>query len=438
MSLRYQINLRIVLASLAILILGGVVAMWQARNAVGKEIVSSLNLAAQLIQLNFPEARHSAVDADAWLPRFVSLEQTRHLRIQLQKANGETVKFTADPKPTETEDAPPHWFSRWAAGDYPPVRQTLLLANGDYSTLLIEADPSDEIGEAWKESRSFFVSLLILTLLTFAAINLVFNKTFKTITVIIEGLKAVEQGEYRQKLPLFDTEEYDRIAQAINHLTEVLDTAHRENNALALHSLQIQEEERQHLARELHDELGQSLTAIKVMTVTLQKIQADSALTPIADDICRICDHLLTVVRSMMRQLHPLMLDELGLKATLEDLLNHWASRHPELALTLDCPDTVDALPHAMTIQVYRIVQECITNVVRHAGASAATIRLQIDGAWLNVRVEDNGGGCEPKTLVSGFGVSGMRARINSLNGHFSIQTRPQQGLSMTAAIPLP
>lgn len=434
MSLRHQINLRIILTSLMILVLGGAVAVWQARTAVSKEIDSSLNLAAQLIQLNFPQGGQSAVDVGTWLPRFVSLEQTRHLHIQLQKASGEVLRFSAVPK--HISDAPPTWFVSLVSAQYPDVGQQVTTADGQQLTLIIRADPIDEISEAWKESRAFFVSLCVMALLTFCAVNLVFKKAFQAIAVIVDGVAAIGQGHYRQKLPDFAIQEYDQIAKAINHLTEVLDAAQQENTALTLHSLQIQEEERQHLSQELHDELGQSLTAIKVMAVTAKNPQADTG--QITDTIISICDHLIAVVRSMMRHLHPLVLAELGLKATLEDLLNHWADRQPGLAVTLHCDDAVDLLPTAMTIQLFRVVQECLTNIVRHAEASEASVRLEIrDGKQLCLAIADNGQGCTLANLKAGFGLLGMRERIKSLGGDFSIDTQAQQGLRISAIIPL-
>ncbi len=436
MSLRGQVNLRIVLTSLLMLLIGGSVAVWQSRGSVNREVASSLNLAAQLIQVNFPQARPGGIDLDTWLPRFISLEQTRHLRIELKQADGGVVKFTADPKP-EAADDPPHWFVKLMASDYPSLTQQVITADGTAATLLIAADPMDEIAEAWQESRVFFLSVCGLAGLTFLAANLVFNRAFKAIAVIVKSLQALEQGEYRQKLPVFTAQEFARIAQAINHLTEVLAAAQRENSALAAHSLRIQEEERRRLSQELHDELGQSLTAIKVMAVTLEKPKADR-LT-ISVQISQVCDHLLAVVRSMMRHLHPLALAELGLKAGLEDLLGHWTARHPGLALRLDCPDSLDNLDPAIAIHVYRVVQECLTNTVRHADAGNATVSLdRLPGGGLRVQVSDDGRGFKQAAGSPGFGLLGMRERIKSLGGRFQIDSLPGQGTRVTATIPLP
>ncbi|MGZ4970648.1 MAG: sensor histidine kinase, partial [Methylobacter sp.] len=250
-------------------------------------------------------------------------------------------------------------------------------------------------------------------------------------------------GQYQQKLPDFSIQEYDSIAKAINHMTGELDKSRRENRALTQHTLEIQEDERQRLSQELHDELGQSLTAIKVMAVTAGRSQAGaigSDIKQTTDSIVSICDHLMTVVRSMMHQLHPLVLTELGLKATMEDLLNHWSTRNPELKLTIACPDEVDDLEQKITIQVFRIVQECLTNIVRHAQAKQASISLKIEHQpekTLKLQVSDDGQGCAVDKIKTGFGLLGMRERINSLGGEFAIQTRPRQGMSIIATIPL-
>jgi len=195
----------------------------------------------------------------------------------------------------------------------------------------------------------------------------------------------------------------------------------------------------------LHDELGQSLTAIKVMAVTAGRSQAGAGadIKQTTDSIINICDHLMTVVRSMMHQLHPLVLTELGLKATMEDLLNHWSLRNPELNLAIACPDEVDNLEQKITIQIFRVVQECLTNIVRHAQAKQATITLEIEHhsdteRALKLRVTDDGQGCASDRIKTGFGLLGMKERVNSLDGELSIQSQVQQGMSITANIPLP
>ncbi|MDD5462846.1 MAG: histidine kinase [Methylococcales bacterium] len=437
MSLRYQINLRILISSLCILLLGGSTAIWQARNAVAKEVDSSINLAVQLIQFGLSQASRAETD---WLPQFNALKETRHLNIQLKAPSGETTRIARKNQSANYQEKPPQWFIKLVEGKYPKAEHLITAFGGKQITLIIQANPLDEITEVWEEGIGFFSSLFLLTLFTFLAVNLAFDKALKSISVIVNALKVIETGQYQQKLPNFSIQEYDSIAKAINHMTGELNKSQQENRALAQHSLEIQEDERQRLSQELHDEMGQSLTAIKVMAVTAAHKKADIKQT--TDSIISVCDHLMTVVRSMMQQLHPLVLTELGLKATMEDLLNHWAIRNPALKLNIDCPDEVDTLEPKIAIQVFRIMQECLTNIVRHADAKQARITLEImtptlTRRSLRLQVTDDGQGCAAEMIKTGFGLLGMRERVNSLGGELAIQTQPRQGMSIIASIPL-
>ncbi|MGR8951293.1 MAG: histidine kinase [Gammaproteobacteria bacterium] len=434
MSLRYQINLRILISSFCILLLGGAIAIGQARQSVNEEIDASISLAVQLIKFGFSQGRFNEAD---WLRGINSLKETRHLHIQLQTPSGQLLGGPHK-SPDAAKPNPPQWFIALVGGKRTQTVQPIMTVDGKPFMLIIQANPLDEITEVWKESTAFYVSLFLLALLTFLAVHLTFNKALNSIAVIVSALQNIEKGRYRQKLPEFSTLEYDSIAKAINHMTDELSNAQQENRALTQHSLEIQEEERQRLAQELHDELGQSLTAIKVMAVTATHQKADIEQT--TEAIVNISDHLMAVVRSMMHQLHPLALTELGLKAAVEDLIGHWASRNPELHLTLDCAEQVDMLNRKITIQIFRVVQECLTNIVRHAEASEASISLQIDrdpDERLLLEVQDNGRGCAGGNVKTGFGLLGMKERIQSLGGEFSVETRLQHGVRIAASIPL-
>jgi two-component system sensor histidine kinase UhpB len=142
----------------------------------------------------------------------------------------------------------------------------------------------------------------------------------------------------------------------------------------------------------------------------------------------------------MMKQLHPLMLTELGLKATLEDMLNHWSQRNPELKLSMQCTDAVEELDQKVSIQIFRVIQESMTNIIRHAHATRVTIELKIinNGQQkLQIKIIDDGQGCDINVVSSGFGLLGMRERIKSLEGVLTLTSQPQQGLIVTACIPI-
>ncbi|MGZ8097242.1 MAG: ATP-binding protein [Methylosarcina sp.] len=439
MTLRSQLNIRIAFSSLLILILGGSITLWQARHAVEKEIDSSINLAVQLITFGFSQlSKSSPPEETEWFAQLNTLKETRHLSIQLKTPSGQIIHFTHDTLAEEKEKKPPQWFINLVSADYPMAEHRITTPSGEQITLVIMANPLDEITEVWQESVAFFISIFFLMLFTFLAVHVVFNKAIRAISVIVEALKVIETGRYQEKLPEFSTHEYARIARAINHMTEELDKTQQENRALTLHSLEIQEDERQRLSQELHDELGQSLTAIKVMAVTAAHEKADAK--KITTAIIGICDHLISVVRSMMHQLHPLILTELGLKATLEDMVDHWSERNPGLKLTLRCADAIDELDHKISIQIFRVIQECLTNVVRHAEARQVDISLSVCSnphKTLQLKVTDDGKGCDMNHFSSGFGLRGMQERIKTLGGALTCQSQPNQGMTISARVPI-
>ena len=434
MSLRYQISLRILLISLFILMLGGTIAIWQARNAVSNEVDSSIKLTLQLIKISVDTTHSNKID---WFHRLSALEQTRHLKIQLKSPSGSIINIMRSSPPNELQETPPSWFIKLVVSDYPKAEYQIGTVDNRFFTLIIQANPMDEMTEVWNETIAFFSSILLLVFLTFLSVHLVFNKTLQAIQVIVENLKGVEKGEYHKKLPDFSTQEYDNIAKAINHMTDVLDSTQQQNQALTQHSLEIQEEERQRLSQELHDEFAQSLTAIKVMAVAATYKESDTKT--ITHSITDICDHLMTVLRSMMKQLHPLILTELGLKATLEDLINHWDSRTTAITFNLQVDEAVDSLDKTITIQVFRVIQESLTNIIRHAQATRVSISLSIKvgSNTLDLLVKDNGQGCDLSTVSTGFGLQGMAERVKLLGGSFELQSQVDKGMQIKAQIPL-
>ncbi|WP_273150285.1 ATP-binding protein [Methylophaga thiooxydans] len=435
MSLRALINARIVLSVVLILIIGGVMAIWQARQSVQKEINSSFNLALEMLELSFSYPANRMVSEDHWMRQLSAIQKTRHIQISLVNDDGTESEWLSDNKLSEQEE-PPVWFKMAVTSDYPSASYDIRLLNGSTRTLLIRADPIDEVAEAWSESLAFFWSIVLMMMVIFIAINIVFHSMLRTVHAILTGLRRVESGEYGKKLPRFKISEFDAIAAEVNNLSEALDTARQNNQALARHTMHIQENERQTMSRELHDEMGQSLTAVKAMAVATKQPQAK--INEISDSIIGICNHLSVVVRSMMRTLHPLSLADLGLAATLTDLVSEWQRRHPTLKIELNYDEAVDWLNEEVAIHVYRIVQECLTNVVRHSEATQAMVVVRrhfIKGRnQVVIRVEDNGIG--GSTEGEGFGVLGMRERVESMGGQFVFESNGNLGVRVRAWMP--
>lgn len=434
MSLRNLINLRIMLSVLLILILGGAIAIWQARQSVERELRSSFHLISQMVKSEVNQADMIRGNDD-WLQSFRALGHLRHVEISLIDAHG-TVTEILSVSEYEEAKKPPAWFIAAVTSDYLQAEYPLNAPGGAGKRIKISADPMDEISEAWSESQTYFWSVVLMMVVIFLAINMVFHSMLRAVGAILSGLRQVESGEYGEKLPRIRISEFDAIAVEINNLSEALNHARKNNQALARHTLQIQEKERRHLSRELHDEMGQSLTAIKAMAVACKSSDAD--VPAIADSIIGICNHLSGEVRLMMRTLHPLSLADLGLGATLTDLVREYRGRHSGLHITLDYDDNLELLSHEVAIHVYRIVQECLTNVIRHARAESVKVTVALsrrdDDRQVVIHVEDNGIGGESEG--EGFGVMAMRERVENLGGRFSFESEPGQGVSVKASMP--
>jgi two-component system sensor histidine kinase UhpB len=214
-----------------------------------------------------------------------------------------------------------------------------------------------------------------------------------------------------------------------------------ENRRLSQSHVRVQEEERRRLARELHDELGQHLNAIKIDAVSIRQCAADTPAEAqrAALSIIGITDHLHAIVRDMTRRLRPAGLDELGLHAALEDYVEAWRARYPNVRVDLDVTGDFDPLPEALNITLYRLIQEGLTNVSRHAHASHVRVALErgsgADAVLVSVR--DDGKGAPDIDTTEGLGLIGMRERVEALGGRFAVVTGERVGFRVDASLPV-
>ncbi len=243
-------------------------------------------------------------------------------------------------------------------------------------------------------------------------------------------------------------EEVEAQMQAVARADEQLRATLAANRRLAAAHLALQEAERRDLARELHDELGQHLNLIKLEAVAIRNASAPesdvegrsgrggNAAGAVA--MIQAVDHVQRVVREMLGRLRPVALDELGLQAALEHLVSGWRSRHPVPALELSVKGNLDPHGEPVHMAVYRIVQEGLTNVLRHARARRVIIGIDATSAGLRLTVADDGIGVEPGRQTDGLGLVGMRERVEALGGQIEVDTAPGLGCRIMVWLPCP
>ncbi len=212
-----------------------------------------------------------------------------------------------------------------------------------------------------------------------------------------------------------------------------------ENRALALHASQVEEEERRRIAREIHDDMGQYLTAIQLDAATLSMHGADNVAER-SRNIMNHARHIQKTVHGLIRQLRPVMLDEHGLPDAVRHMAGQWGRQHPGTFCAVYMDNCRD-LPEPVAAVAYRTIQEALTNVARHANASSVTITLRNQctetGNDLVLEISDNGVGFSTAKKNNGFGLIGMRERIESVRGIFSIQSKEGAGVTLRAQLPL-
>jgi signal transduction histidine kinase len=211
-----------------------------------------------------------------------------------------------------------------------------------------------------------------------------------------------------------------------------------ENRELAQQHLQVQEAERKHLARELHDELGQYLNAIKLDAVAIREAAGsdDSPAGLAAARTVKAVDHVHAVVNDMIRRLRPAGLDELGLVDAVENCVDHWRQRLPNARFTLSAAGAFDGLSELANLAIYRLIQEGLTNSYKHAGATRIDVTPRREAQDIVLTVRDDGRGADLKQQKPGFGLNGMRERVELMGGRFDIQSAPDNGFTFEAHLP--
>ncbi len=213
-----------------------------------------------------------------------------------------------------------------------------------------------------------------------------------------------------------------------------------DNRLLSQKCLMVQEDERRSLARELHDELGQCLNAIKLDAVAIRSMThgKQPEIETSASAIVDLSGHVYDVVRDIMQRLRPAALDALGLQDAVAHLFGQWRRRNPAVECSFVASGDLSGLGEVMNITVYRLVQECLTNIAKHAGATRVTVTLARRGGEVLVAVSDDGRGMDLQAKRIGLGLVGLRERVEALHGHLQLASEPGKGLEVQARLPIP
>jgi two-component system sensor histidine kinase UhpB len=444
-SLRLQINL--IIAVLMSLFIGTVVyqQIQDTRSSVREEIEGSNQVATQFL------TRVSWVYEMSGLGGMLSfLDQLGRVRandVFLYSPAGELV-YASPPSAYKSGRDAPRWFARLVSP--PPARQEIGIGDG---RLVIQANSSRAVLDGWDTlERLLWIGAIALALVNVVVFWLT-GRVLQPLQTVIRGLKRMEQGDYQARLPALTSKEgrlmslaFNRTAQAVADSAAAQQVASearqrlQENRELTQMIQAHIEEERRSIARELHDELGQSITAIKSIGQSiLQHPDArDARITEAASLIVDTAGRMYDAIHEMIPRLRPFALDSFGLGDALSDLAGEWRTRHPEVEMRLEVDDPLPPLNDAVTTSAYRIVQEALVNALRHASASRIEVSVRVEADRLVVRVDDNGVGVPAGWDQPGhYGVRGMRERAAALQGSFELGAGQDGGTQVIARLPV-
>ncbi|WP_019883020.1 MULTISPECIES: ATP-binding protein [unclassified Methylophilus] len=437
LSLQFKLNLIITLLLLGLLLTWAVSVVKNAREDVLAEVDSSTNLVIHLLDA---EIAHYMTDF-GWLNnsengqtnlfRLDELTNIRHLKVDFFDMNGRLRESNRSTRLEHTGEEPPAWFVRLldiSSVLNEPKRKNIILNGRFIGELVITPDPSFELREIWDDTSGLLAIVGLFGLSVLLFVYWTVRATFKPVKQIIYGLNQIERGEYQSRLPGFEQIELSEISDKFNSMASTLEQSIRNNHRLTQQIIHLQEEERKKLARDLHDEIGQYLTAVHVDASALVAAKKLSVARESAQAIAQITRQMMVTIQDILARLRPRVLDELGLSLALAELIHHWHDRNRGIMVVNAISNHLSQHDESVSVTVYRILQECLTNISKHAAATRVTIEVTEDEQGLSLMIEDDGRGFDTSVQSRGYGLAGMQERVEGLRGSMKISSAPGQG----------
>jgi two-component system sensor histidine kinase UhpB len=365
-------------------------------------------------------ALSTSPNPEATLDAFVAELNSSGADIQFRKAGASPRPSPEKPAAGSGSGKVPRWFVRLLA--LPELaRQTPILIRGErVGELVFEPDMAADLYEKWIGFLAIVASGAALTLVTLAITYLTVDAALKPLRDLGHGLARLRDGHYAGKIPCSGSPETRESCEAANELAATLTQLDHENRSLLRKMVSIQDEERRDIARELHDELGPLLFAIRANVIAMVDNGAagqDDFDSP-AQKALQSVEALQLTNRRILDRLRPMHIEEFGLQSGIQKLLRGVRSQMPAIEVAFEIDPALDAIDAVVSQTVYRVLQEGITNVLRHAQATEMNLKASLSNGQVVVEISDNGVGM-PANVVMGRGLTGMRERVRALGGTF-------------------
>ena len=402
MSLRLRLNLLVAGLNLGFLAALTWLMVDSHRNSIQEEIEAAHRVAVQMLGTAAQTSRIFGSAPAVMVDYLKSLGRVRANEIRLYSDDG-VLRYESPPTTYKAGRRAPEWFESRMR---PKLVATVIGLPG--ARIEIVPDASRAVLDAWDSMTAIFLLGLGFVAVLHVALLLFLRRLLRPTEADALRLVATTQQ-------LAENREVTRLIQA------------------------GVEEERKRLARELHDELGQSVTAIRLVAASIARGNGSGAAVQGSAKIDEIAAGLYDSVHRIVRELRPAVLEQPDLAAALADLGREWRVRHPEIELELNLEGDLGDLGEAITLAVFRCVQEALTNALKHAQASRIELAVRRRDGRLDASIDDNGRGITTDGPPgSGYGLVGMRERVVALGGRLEAAAGAEGGFRVSMSLPLP
>ena len=442
MPLRRRLNL--VFAALLLLWLIGDTAriLAQARPRIATEERAVTRLTEEFLVSSLDRVQSAPDPQQAAMALVASLGYLRHVRV----AVGEDAAAATMAPPPGLDAAAPAWFQALIGAGVMTTTVPVMIGPRRLNYLVIEPDPTEIVAEVWQEARGQLISGVALAVAVVLVTNWLVGVSLQPLAGAGETLKRLAAGDTAARASANGPPEIAAIAERINQLGQALGDLSADVRRLLERVVDAHDEERRVIARELHDEIGPHLFALRANAVALNARLGggDEGAASLARAIGDTVGSLQQQNRRILANLRPAALDELGLAAALQALVEQWRRLAPEVIVDLQTEPRLAELGPRASLTLYRFVQEGLTNAFRHAQARRIAVRIAYEPpstsappsdpqlVGLRARVEDDGRGVT-ETQAPGMGLSGLRDRVHALGGEFAIGAAAPKGAFIEA-----
>jgi two-component system sensor histidine kinase UhpB len=393
---------------------------------VGGLMTLRIFAAGQVLDETEPAGRSALLVADA-LNAALRVSSNPSLTLEtfvnaLNTSDADVIKFRRVDTPAVKSEAGPFAVPDWFIPllNLPDVSRhaPIWIQDKEVGSLVFEPGMAADIYEKWIGFLAMVVAGTGLMLLTLIITFVTVNAALKPLRDLGQGLARLRGGDYSGEIVCAAPPEIRASCEATNQLGRTLAHLDQENRTLLRKMVSIQDEERGDIARELHDELGPLLFAIRANIVAMidggptDREAADSPPQKALQSV----EALQSTNRRILERLRPIYIEELGIKASIQKLLRNVLAQAPLMDVGVEIDPALDAVDSLVSQTVYRVLQEGMLNVLRHAHATKMQLRATVSDNGVTAEISDNGIGM-PTDVVIGRGLTGMRERIRALGG---------------------